>query len=220
MSAVASVHMKIEGPKGEIRGESRVKDFAGWIELDDWRWAIGFQAPPDAKGSGTSHRNEEAVPSVLSFSKLMDCATTGMLSAMTRGEVLTVTVSVVEASEEPFRLDILLEHARLTAYDADFKSEEKLATIEESWSLDYRKINFAYAIGSKAGPEAVLKRPRWATTDKPKGALEDEVGKLTDNITPDELEALWKKIKARNEQQRLSPKEAKKEVKEAKKEGQ
>jgi len=210
MSAVASVHMKIEGPKGEIRGESRVKGFDGWIELDDWNWSVGFKEPDaaGAQGKATGNRNEEAVPSVLTFSKLMDCATTGMLSAMAKGEALTVTLSMVEASDEPFRLDILLENARLTEYDADFKSEEKSASIEESWGLDYRTVNFAYALGKKAGPQAVLKRPAWAPLDKPKGdGLEEEISKLTQNVAPDQLPALWKKVEALHAQKRLSPKE-------------
>ena len=129
MSAVANLLMKI-GVKGgsTIKGESTIANFEDWIELDEWNWTLGFQTPSEGKRSG--ERSEESVPSVLSFGKLMDRASTGMLNAMDKGDELTVTLEMADVSDEPFRLKITLERARLNEYDANFKTDDKGVSLE------------------------------------------------------------------------------------------
>jgi type VI secretion system Hcp family effector len=191
MSAVANLHMKIVGANaGEIQGESRINKFAGWIEIDDWTWETAYQKPP----GGTEHE-KEPVPSVLSFSKLMDRASTIMLKAMITGDLLRVTISMDEqVTDDPFGLTIVLEDARLIEYDADFKTGDKQLSVEEKWSLDYREIRFTYKVGGKAAPDARLQRPSWASNDKADGAggVKASVLKLTDSITIKmELDDIW-----------------------------
>ena len=207
MSAVANLLMKIEKKGGSIiKGESTVAKFEDWIELDDWNWSLGFETPPEGKGGG--NRSEESVPSVMAFGKLMDRASTFMLDAMRDGIELTVTMWMADESDEPFSLEIVLESARLNEYDASFKSDDKSVEIAESWGLDYRTITFAYFIGNKPAPKAVLERPAWASPDKPKGrGPEQEVIKLTEGLSPDKLEALWVKVKQAAAEKRLSPSE-------------
>ena len=210
MSAVANLLMKI-GVKGgsTIKGESTIVNFEDWIEVDDWNWTLGFQTSSEGKASG--QRREESVPSVLSFGKLMDRASTGMLNAMKQGDELTVTLEMADESDEPFRLKITLESARLNEYDANFKSDDKSVSIEESWGLDYRTIKFEYFIANEPGPQVVLERPSWASPDKPKGRGQEEevikyIGALLDQKFSDrELDEQWKKMKQAAEEKRISP---------------
>ena len=207
MSAVANLHMQIQGSRsGEIKGESRIKDFAGWIELDDWNWTLGLDKPTDATG-----RKEVAVPSVLSFSKLMDCSSTGMLLAMANGELLKVTISMREASNDPFVLDIRIEDARLVECLANFKSEDKQNLVEETWDMDYRTISFDYRVGTKNISKVSMDRPAWASTSKPKGqGTDDEVIRLTEDLSPDALNSLWLRMQEAATKKRLNPKGTKK----------
>jgi type VI secretion system Hcp family effector len=214
MSAVANLLMRI-GVKGgsTIQGESTIANFEDWIEVDDWNWALGFQTASEGKASGG--RSEESVPSVLSFGKLMDRASTGMLNAMSKGDELTVTLEMADVSDEPFRLKITLESARLNDYDANFKTDDKGVSIEESWGLDYRTIKFEYFIANEPGPQVVLERPSWASPDKPKGQGPEEevikyIGLLLDQKFSDrDLDDQWKKMKQAAAEKRISPSEEK-----------
>jgi type VI protein secretion system component Hcp len=214
MSAVANLLMRIVVKGGStIQGESTIVNFEDWIEVDDWNWALGFQTGSEGKASG--ERTEESVPSVLSFGKLMDRASTGMLNAMSKGDELTVTLEMADVSDEPFRLKVTLESARLNDYDANFKTDDKGVSIEESWGLDYRTIEFEYFIANEPGPQVKLERPPWASPDKPKGqGAEEEVikyiGLLLDKKFSDrDLDDQWKKMKQAAAEKRISPDEEK-----------
>ena len=201
MSAVANVLMKIELAGGKtVDGESTIVGHEGWIEIDDWKWEIKFEKPESGKGFGGGI-GMVPVPSPLTFSKLMDRASTGMLKEMASVNEMTVRLWMADVSDQPFRLEITIQRARLSDYDAKFNSNEKSVSIEEDWTLDYRKIKFAYFLGNKPGPEVELKRPAWASPGKAKGDQGNEEvikfirAQLALNPSETELNKLWEKRK-------------------------
>jgi type VI protein secretion system component Hcp len=97
----------------------------------------------------------------------MDRASTTMLEHMALGSELTVNIWMADVSDEPFRLEITLEKARLNDYNAKFDNSEKGVSVEEDWVLDYRTIKFEYFINNEPGPQVDLVRPSWASPEKP-----------------------------------------------------
>ena len=213
MSAVANVLMKIELAGGKtVDGESTIVGHEGWIEIDDWKWEIKYEKPESGKGIGGGI-GMVPVPSPLTFSKLMDRASTGMLKEMASVNEMTVRMWMADVSDQPFRLEITIQRARLSDYDAKFNSNEKSVSIEEDWTLDYRKIKFAYFLGNKPGPEVELKRPAWASPGKAKGDQGNEEvikfirAQLALNPSETELNKLWEKMKDEAKKKRNSPEE-------------
>lgn len=182
--------MKFDGDR--IKGESTIVRFENWIDIDKWNWTLNAEVPPTENASehppGT---RAVGVPSVLTFDKLMDRATTSMLVAMNDGDEMNATISMIDVKDQPFGLTIELTGARLIDYDASFKSEDKSVEVEESWTIDYRTIKFVHKIGNKTGATVLLERPHWATSDRPKGGAEDEILKLTKDLTAGKLNEVW-----------------------------
>ena len=211
MSAVANVLMKIELAGGKtIDGESTIVGHEAWIDVDDWKWEMKFEKPESSKGSGGSIAMV-SVPSQLTVGKLMDRASTGMLGLMASVNEATVRFWMSDVSEKPFRLEITLERARLSEYEAKFNSTEKSVSVEEEWTLDYRKIKFAYFLGNKPGPQVELDRPAWASPNKAKGDIghKEEVIKFINAQWKEGgesgLEKLWQDMKKEAAERRLSP---------------
>ncbi|MEO7336012.1 MAG: type VI secretion system tube protein Hcp [Caldimonas sp.] len=212
MSAVANVLMKIELADGKtVDGESTIVGHEGWIELDDWKWEIKFEKPESGKGLGGGV-GMVAVPSPLTFSKLMDRASTGMLKEMASVNEMTVRMWMADVSDQPFRLEITIKRARFSEYEAKFNNNEKSVSVDEEWTLDYRTIKFAYFLGDRPGPEVELKRPAWASPGKAKGdeGSKEEVIKFIRaqfdlNKSDSALDDLWNAMKAEAKTKRNSP---------------
>jgi hypothetical protein len=104
-------------------------------------------------------------------------------------------------------LDIRIEDARLVECSVTFKSEDKQNLVEESWDMDYRTISFDYRVGAKNISKVSMDRPAWASNSKPKSqGKDDEIIKLTEDLSPGALSDLWKKVEAAAAQKRLNPK--------------
>ncbi len=57
MARQARIFMLLQGPSGDLRGESEVVPMQGWIELEDWRWQLD---------AGSRHADREAVQAIFS----------------------------------------------------------------------------------------------------------------------------------------------------------
>lgn len=195
MSAVAKLFMHLVGAEsGEIAGESVMKNFVGQIELDDWAWSLEPESDPEDSTS------KVPVPSVITISKLMDRASTPMMSALRSGDLLTVVITLAEAAETQFGLVIKLKKARLIDYSMEAKSDEKLVTVEEKWKLDYRELSFDHRENQQSkGSKYTVFRPAWASTETPtKGNDEKQIRtSLTsiESMKPGSLNELWDRIK-------------------------
>jgi len=160
MARQARIFMLLQGPSGDIRGESEVVPMQGWIELEDWRWQLD---------AGSRHADREAVqPSVLSISKRMDRATTAMLQAMRRADVLRASLCMQDASLQDFDLTLKLDKVRITHYEMHTESGALGMRIEERWTLDYDSVLFSYRPDHKAGVmQVALVRPPGSSTLPP-----------------------------------------------------
>lgn len=187
MADNARLFLKLDGPTGQIRGESRVASLRDWIEIDDWDWKL----------DPSSNRDErEAVrPSVLSFSKQMDRASTGMLQAMQKGDLLSASIRMDDASLRLFDLGVALEKVRVLSYEMRTESSDKRLSVEERWSIDYDAVVFRYRPDADAGTmEVRLQRPPGSPT-----AVPDDKARMFKEMTGDlsmqELTPVWDRIK-------------------------
>lgn len=202
MAESAKLYMKLTGAsQGLIEGEGEAKGHEKQIELDDWRWGIK-----------TPKSNGDPEPSVFAFSKRMDAATTKMLNAMVKGELLSAVIVLEEratqlgSNQSLFSLKMTLENVLVTSYDVDLSIEEKRGEIGENWQFDYETIRFEHTTVGKDGTRSVLyRRPPDAETTGP-DRTEDQIFKLAKDMGRKDLETLWNKLIERLDQERLQSK--------------
>jgi type VI secretion system Hcp family effector len=206
--SVAKLFLKLVGTQaGPIKGESRIVNFVDQIEIDDW--SVKFEKESDSRQGDTLN-----VPSVISFGKLLDKATTPMLQAMLIGDSLTATITLEEVAADQFGLIVTLSDARLLEYSMDAKDQEKSATVEETWTLDYRKIKFEHRSDNRKGTSVYeLSRPAWASTKSPNAGKDkvSEIARLAADFPPGELDGMWKQVKeliAKNKEGKTSSEKA------------
>lgn len=192
MSEKAKLFMHVESKtSGVIAGDSVTRGFVGQIEIDDWSWNVDPQADPDNKGQ------KVPVPSEVSFGKLMDRSTMPLLAALRSGDELTVTITLAEAAENQFGLIVELKQARLVDYKFDAKNEEKAASVNEDWKLDYRTISFDHRANQGGqGSKYVLERPAWAETGVAgKSTTMEQIGVIFKGMKRETLDDLWGQIR-------------------------
>lgn len=150
MSSVAKLFMKVTGARsGEIKGGAEDEEFKGQIELAAWNWALG---KADSETGGVE-------PSVFSFSKTMDRASTSLLGAMASGEELAVVVSLEEASDSEFELVLTLSKVRVIDYTMSATNDTASGRVTEEWVFNYNAIRFDYKPTPQEGKmTAVLTR--------------------------------------------------------------
>lgn len=163
MAANAVLLMKLTGSSsGWIKGESEFKSHTDYIELTDWNWSI-------------EQKDENPEPSVFSFSKLMDRASTAMLSAMHSGETLTVELVMEDTGGDYFHMEVLISKALIIDYSFDAQAEEAAGEITERWKLHYGTIKISHREDPAKGLVSFeVKRSSDASTS----TSEETVGKI------------------------------------------
>lgn len=184
MASHTKLYMKLTGStQGLIKGESQVAGFKDQIELDDWKWALERKADADV-----------SEPSVFGFSKVMDRASTAMLSAMRNGEPLTAVISMEEASQQQFRLLVTLEGVLITQYDVRAQVQDAGGGVDEDWHFDYETVRFDYRATTKEGMStATLRRPPGASKTAP-DSNEQKIVELARPLSKEQLDKTWKAI--------------------------
>lgn len=195
MSGQAKQFMRLEGKtSGVIQGECRVRGYDDWIDIDDWSWDLKQHS---AEAGGVT----QAIPMPISFSKLIDRASTRMLHAMARGEKLTALIRLEEMAASQFALEIAIKDVQILDYGLDVKDGDKSNEAAERWTFDYREISFSVS-GSEAGRGAkvtTLTRPVWSReegnpVDRLAKTTQDML-KLAKDLTPKQLSEIWEQIK-------------------------
>ncbi len=150
MSSSARLYMSLIVNKGakQVAGDVLDPDYEQEIEIEDWEWKLTgpersgkVDADADADGKATSLRT---TASEFTFTKVMDRASTQMLSLLASGEELSAVVTLVQTSDIPFKLVAHLEKARISGYTLNAKDEEKSTSIEESWVFNYETITLEH----------------------------------------------------------------------------
>lgn len=191
MSSVAKLFLLLTHGGSPIAGESQTKGYEKQIEIEDWSWNIRR-----AKDSGRN-APDKAEPSVLSFTKYMDRATTAMLAAAKTGDKLEAVFVLDEQTPGSFLLRLTLKGVQVIKYDMKLKLDKSSATIEEDWDFNYDTIEIDfYPPGTKPGMRGAVttaraKRSPGASTAS---AGESKLIELAGQISFAELEQLRPKM--------------------------
>jgi type VI protein secretion system component Hcp len=173
MAENARLFMRLDVKNGSwIKGEAAAKEFAEQIELNDWSWTLSRKTSGD---DSASNALGEIEPSVFSFDKRMDMASTPMLTVMEKGQLCKATITLEEASEAEFEMKIVLDDIRIHQYELEGESDEKSGELKEKWVFNYRTIRFDYRPTGQPGAMNVeLTRKAGASTEVPESGREQE----------------------------------------------
>lgn len=138
----SDMFLAVEGTRsGKIKGES--KDDQKRTEIDIISWSWGMKAQTDMGGGGTTTK---ASMRELVVTKLVDSATTPLLSAMRNNELIKRATLVVRKSGK-VPLDyfkITIEQGRITNYDLESVLDQDKPFLVERLSFSFQKINVEY----------------------------------------------------------------------------
>jgi type VI protein secretion system component Hcp len=187
MADNARLFMLLSDPSGPIKGESRVVGREDWIELNDWNWEL---EPARNKDDAKAVR-----PSVLSFTKIMDRATTAMLTAMRKGTVLSASIRMEEdASLDMFDLNVQLDKVRVLSYDVSTQPGDTRLEVVETWTFDYDSLSLQYKPDAKSGTMAVqLTRPAGSSTESSHGKAR-KFEELSEDMSVQDLALIWQRM--------------------------
>jgi len=96
----------------------------------------------------------------LTFEKGVDLATTPLLSALARGEILPKAVLTVfhRATNAPVTLAITMADIRLKSCDISCDPDDKMADLKEKWTATYQRVDWMYQNRpAAAGPNFLTK---------------------------------------------------------------
>lgn len=141
MSTYARLYMSLTVNKGSKHVAGNVLDraYEQEIEVEDWEWKLTRPELNEGESDGKS-----TMASEFSFTKVMDQASTQMLSLLATGEELSAVVTLVQTTDNPFKLVAYLENVRITGYTINAKDQEKSTSIEESWVFQYENITLEH----------------------------------------------------------------------------
>lgn len=140
-----------------VSGDSEDGDYAGQIEIDNFKWDLEEASIGRAGSGGTAP--SRVIPGLLVFNKGPDLSTPRLLKAVASGEICQQAVFTLteRSSLEPFHLVVTLTDVRLTGYELDATDEEASVALEESWTMTYKNIKFHYTY--EGTHEVLLERP-------------------------------------------------------------
>jgi len=145
-----------------VAGESEASEYEGHIDIAGWDWGVtdnaskktGASTGSTSKSPAPAKASVEEVgiePSLVTFSKPVDSATTRLMKAMCFAEkfkeaTFTVREELVSLrdSDDAFVLHVRLEKPSVTSYKLTGRSQEHRVDLEETWTLNYEHIEFLY----------------------------------------------------------------------------
>jgi type VI secretion system Hcp family effector len=207
MSSVAKLYMKLTGKaQGWIKGESETEYFEDQIEIDDWSWSVQTRTASTSSGSASrpggassSAEGSTTEPSIFSFGKLMDSATTNMLTAMQSGELMEAEITLQEMSRGSFELKVVLYEVRVVDYGLNGKLDKSSGEIDETWQFNYSRIKFdfkptARRDGAVAGVMTVDATRSSLASNKAPDTPSEEMMKLAGKLNVADWSALMPRL--------------------------
>ncbi|MDP9901042.1 type VI secretion system tube protein Hcp [Variovorax ginsengisoli] len=182
MSTFSRLHMQLTDADTNLPmvGESADQTYSGQIQLARIAWDMSRAAP---RGLGLTRGKSQ--PEAFSFSKVMDQASTAMLTKMRHGVRLRAVVTLDSPEDSGFKLTLTLNNARIAEYKVDINDGEKSGAISEDWTFTYDEIAVEYMPTAKE-----------TLTTRHKRAPGAESGKAS-------LDAVLEAFKALNEARRI-----------------
>lgn len=155
-ASVANADAELFKPDGLIRQVSQMQVKAGLTQKERdkkvqelIKQAVAGYADA-ASGMGNDDKDDtneqEEGAMVLKFEKGVDLATTPLLWALSRGEVIPKAVLTLfhRAKNAPVTLAITMGDIRLTKYDVSCDPDDKMADLKEKWEATYQTLDWMY----------------------------------------------------------------------------
>ncbi len=144
--AKSDMFLLIEGQKtGAIKGESVDKVYPAQIDVSGWSWGMGSSGAMAGSGGGLKTSLTE-----IRISKMVDAASTPLMSVMRSGELIKKAVLTVrKAGTVPIDYFILtIERGRITSYEVGSAGGPELS---EQLSIAFEKIDVQYFAQDEKG---------------------------------------------------------------------
>lgn len=135
------VHLKVEGSRGAVKGESVGAGHAGEIDVHSFGWQM--HSPRDAVTSAAIARVNYGD---LVVHKHIDAASTALMSMLASNELVRKAVLSVrrQGVDKDDYLTITLTKAHVTAYDLQ-QSDAAEARLVERITFAYESVEISYA---------------------------------------------------------------------------
>lgn len=137
----AEVYLSLVGKGGSpVKGDVEAQAYEGQIALYDWKWGLGLgEAKPGSKDDRSLESKE------FSLSKAVDAASTTMMSLMHSGELCDKAIlTMVQRSDAPIMLRIVLKKVRLMSFELTLESEDTEVVMGEDWILSFEEVEVLY----------------------------------------------------------------------------
>lgn len=147
--ALGDMFLKVEsGRQGQIKGEAQDEKHKDEIDVLAWSWGMRAQT-----GMGAGGAAGKATVHELNIVKLVDSASTGLMSAMRNNDLIKKAVLTVRkaggSALEYFKITI--EKGRITALDVESGIAGAETALTEKLSLAFQKISVEYVPQDKDG---------------------------------------------------------------------
>jgi type VI protein secretion system component Hcp len=107
----------------------------------------GYNDSAGSSGDSDKDKDEdEEGAMVLKFEKGVDLATTPMLYALARGDIMPKAILTLfhRAKSVPVTLAITMGDIRLKSYEVSCDPDDKMADLKEKWEATYQTIDWMY----------------------------------------------------------------------------
>ena len=120
-----------------IIGESMVKDYVGWSEINEVTFGMGI---PKGGATGQSRRRGTVKVGDIMVTKHIDKASPLLAEALTKGRVFPSATIVFETGGSPY-VKYQLKNVMVTSYSFSGSNED---TPEETYSFNFEEIKVIY----------------------------------------------------------------------------
>jgi len=130
---------------GPIKGESADLTHPDEIQIKSWTWGMRGNASATVSAAGKAGSNQVSINELV-FTKAVDSATTGLMSALRSNETIkkaVLTVRKAGGTSPVEYLKITLEKARICSVDLRASDAEVQQVVEEV-SIGFQKISVEY----------------------------------------------------------------------------
>lgn len=144
--AIGDMFLKLEGTKtGLVKGEAQDEKHQSEIDILGWSWGMTTSGIMGGTGAGA-----KSALSAISFRKLVDTATTPLMSVMRSHELIKeAKLTVRKAGGEQIEfLTIIIRAGRIIAYEIAAPSGP---VVSEDFSIAFEQIEVQYHAQAQAG---------------------------------------------------------------------
>lgn len=154
----AEIYMDLSSAK--IDGDAQAEHYVGQIELIDWAWGMSLEeAPSNDAAVGT----KQAVGEGITIKKPVDGASTGMLTYLESGELITKAALVlVQRTEQNLMVRLEFKNMVLMSCKLNVDSDDKEVKLSENWTFKYDEISIQYK-GRSGASDVRGKTPQLAS---------------------------------------------------------